>query len=359
MTHLASRKFVAGIGYLILLLNLAGILYGQSEIPKSSYDGQPVWSPDGNLIAFVSDRAGSHDIWIMDSQGGNLVNLTPGLRDSIELFPKWSPNGDSILFLSDSEDEFDILVAAVDTGIVLNLTSGINESVGWPVWSPNGEFIAFGVSEGMLRNNISMIRNDGTGLIALTEGRNDYGFPQWMPDGHSILFESFQLDNHGLFLMTLDDNSVKKLLLDSGVGFTLSPQGDYIVFTTPENGDLIRRNIWLLEFGAPELRNINYGASYYLVEDLSWSPDGSKILFTSKCDDQMGNDGIFLVDLEEENLVTLIGCHQGNNAFPKWSPDGKSIVFQSDRDGTADVWVMNSDGSRQINLTANKNLAAR
>ncbi|RPI01262.1 MAG: DUF5050 domain-containing protein [Calditrichaeota bacterium] len=81
-----------------------------------------------------------------------------------------------------------------------------------------------------------------------------------------------------------------------------------------------------------------------------FSPDGSKILFTSHTTDEA--DEIYAIDLDRTHLVNL-SAHSGDDNLPAFSPDGAFITFTSTRDGNREVYVMNSNGHDQTRLTFN------
>jgi hypothetical protein len=90
----------------------------------------PVWSPDGSRIAFISD----HDVWVMDSDGANDVNLTNTLLLE-EHRPKWSSDGSRLTFQSIPGD-YDSWVVDADGGGLVNVTN-TPESHEWgPEWQP-------------------------------------------------------------------------------------------------------------------------------------------------------------------------------------------------------------------------------
>jgi len=78
----------------------------------------------------------------------------------------------------------------------------------------------------------------------------------------------------------------------------------------------------------------------------SWSPDGTKIVFTSN---HSGNWDVWMMDRNGGDRVQLTSA--GGTFNPIWSPDGRKIAFTSNRTGNWDVWVMDSDGSNQAQLT--------
>lgn len=78
--------------------------------------------------------------------------------------------------------------------------------------------------------------------------------------------------------------------------------------------------------------------------DASFSPDGSRILFTAV--DRGGDLEIYVVDVDGAGLRALTD-NDANDYFPNWSPDGSTIVFSSNRSGVLDIYLMDADGANQ------------
>lgn len=99
-------------------------------------DANPVWSPDGKTIAFVSDRDGFLIIYSMDNEGGNITQITH-LKAAVEK-PSWSPDGRFLVFASDLEGNRDIFITGADGNGLFKLTDSLLEDF-YPSWSPVGE----------------------------------------------------------------------------------------------------------------------------------------------------------------------------------------------------------------------------
>jgi Tol biopolymer transport system component len=83
------------------------------------------------------------------------------------------------------------------------------------------------------------------------------------------------------------------------------------------------------------------------VQTPAWSPDGRKLAFVSRRD---GNSEIYVMNSDgsaQENLTR----QPANDSHPSWSPDGRKIAFVSRRDGNSEIYVMNADGSGLRNVT--------
>jgi WD40 repeat protein len=128
-----------------------------------------------------------------------------------------------------------------------------------------------------------------------------------------------------------------------------SPNGSRIAFTTQRDGN---REIYVFNAdGSNPLRLTNDSAADYHA---TWSPDGSRIAFVSE---RAGNPQIYVMNADGTNVGRLTS-NIARDTDPAWSPNGRSIAFTSDRDGKAQIYVMGADGSGATKLTSDGGSAA-
>lgn len=140
-----------------------------------AYDEMPVWSPDGQVIAFVSDVDGLVKIYLMDPDGSNKRRATDS--EMTEYDPAWSPDGSRIAFVSGDTVNTQIFIMDSDGSNPFQVTDGVgyNEQ---PAWSPDGRMLAFW-SNRSGNAQIYAIGIDGTGLERLSTNTFHEESPDW------------------------------------------------------------------------------------------------------------------------------------------------------------------------------------
>ena len=267
-------------------------------------DAPAAVGPDGR-IAFQSRADGDWDVYVMDADGTGVVNLTDGPGGPDDAAPDWSPDGTRIAYTTApprGDDGPEIWVMDADGGAKQQLTdtSGGDATTG-PRWSPDGTRIAYTLHpSGSSDSDVYTMAADGSDKVDVTSpwevlGYGDYE-PTWSPDGQRLVFSGVREGDDGggayeIIVANADGSG------QQGIGGVLDHSGE--------------------------------------VRWPSFSPDGQKIayaryeFFTFDWDVWVMNpDGS-----GKENL-TQSGAF---DAFPSWSPDGTRIVFSSNRSGGTDL----------------------
>ena len=143
---------------------------------KWGIDSDPSWSPDGESIAFVSNRQGNPHVFVTKIFGDETTRITSGKYNAT---PAWSPKGDRIAFSRQQKGQFDIYTVNIDGTDERRLTFGPGNNE-HPRWSPDGRFIIYSLDHGENRA-IYVMRADGTGARKLTSLESDCRHPAWSP----------------------------------------------------------------------------------------------------------------------------------------------------------------------------------
>lgn len=297
--------------------------------------GSPVWSPNGKMIAFTSAQAlegnggnAAFNIWVMNANGSNQRPLTRATAmevNSIE--PVWSPDGTKIAFVSalpidpnsESNDNFNIWVVNVDGSAPHPQPLTIHDDgtdSGYPTWSPDGSQIAFASHQSLDVNhpdvpndvyNIWVMNPDGTNLQPLTNSKVAESVePVWQPHGNQIAFTS---------------------------GLSLDPNKP-----NDSNGP---SNIWVMNPDGTKQQAL----TKLMVDsrDPVWSHDGKKIAYVSRA--PSGTTNVEDFDIENVWVMNADGSQQvvlteGGGQDPTWSPDNFNVVFAA-----GNIWMTTADGS--------------
>lgn len=194
-------------------------------------DGFPAWSPDGSRIVLSrrQQSLGPGDLYIANRDGTGEVRLTSDPGD--ERDPVWSPDGQTIAYISkDGTEELRLIKASGGTSTVLAKDGTMNES---PAFSHDGRRIAFSsdrggkpesaYSAGVRKipgsqglpvagaHDIYVIGIDGKGLTRLTSDPSANYEPVWSPDDRHLAFISDRDGNHNLYVMEADGGGVVRL----------------------------------------------------------------------------------------------------------------------------------------------------
>ena len=225
----------------------------------------------------------------------------------------------------------------------------------WPRWSPQGTRIAFECvsydppSQGY---DICTMKADGTNVKDVS---NQYDFdvtPAWSPDSTQIVYAN-GYSTYDVWVMQADGSNKQDITSTPSSNDLLpvwSPDGSKIAFVTDRDGNW---DVYTMNPDGTGLKNLtknpaNDGhASAPLSGGISWSPDGSRIAFST---DRDGNQEIYTMKADGSD-VQRVTSDAAADANPVWSPDGMKFAFESDRSGLLAIYTMDVDGSNVAQLT--------
>jgi TolB protein len=210
---------VAMLGCLVGVAILSSLLIGQSQISHQlrqltdhpAPDYSPCWHPDGRLIAFVSEREGGRQIWLVDVTTKRARRLT---RTGNNWAPSFSPDGRWIAFISDRAGQPHVWAVRVDAETEPRQLTRYHEDS--PAWSPDGSMIAF-VSRRTGEPSLWVMNADGSmqRMLVRMPGK-EIRHPVWTPDGKRIIFWSNIAGEPSLWEYRIDERSLVQLTEVSG-----------------------------------------------------------------------------------------------------------------------------------------------
>jgi WD40-like Beta Propeller Repeat/Lysyl oxidase len=204
-------------------------------------DRDVVVSPDGNRVAFVSERDGNPEIYVADGRTGEVRRLTRNRRP--DEAPAWSPGGRALAWQSGPEDAANLWVMPANGVRKRLLVAGAGDDAD-PAWSPDGTRIAFSSNRGGRRQLWSVAAVGGEPeRLAQTPGRAHA--PAWSPGGRRIAFVRESARDSDLWVLELTDGSTRKLTRgaarDSSPDW--SPTGEHLAFARVAAG---RTSLWVV-----------------------------------------------------------------------------------------------------------------
>lgn len=224
----------------ICILNSDGSIVGLSN--NAFVETEPAWSPDGQKIAFTSTRDGFPymAIYVMDQNGSNVVRLTNPVANVRVRFPSWSPDGTKILFASNLGGDSEIFVVNADGSNLVQLTNNTIED-DQPRFSPDGSKIVFASNrdapaEGLPNGKweIYEMNADGTAARRLTNDAAIAQRPTYFKNGAKILFDSDRLGARDIYVMNADGSGITRLTNNPWDSYfpVPSPDETHIMFTS-------------------------------------------------------------------------------------------------------------------------------
>jgi uncharacterized repeat protein (TIGR01451 family) len=349
---------------------------------------RPTWSPDDTEIAFDSDAA-TKDIWRVPATGGSLIQVTtdPGLDNDAE----YSADGQTILFDSDRSGSIHVYTIPVNGGATTQLTT-VNGPNFDPEWSPDFTQIAFNSGRGVSQDVWIMPAGGEPPAVQVTNGPGVDAILAWSPDGTRIAFVSDRLGQKEIYVVDLNvpppppsSDLAVAAVVDDPAPF----ENDAVTYTVTvtNNGTLDNSGIEVTDVlpagvtfvsALPSQGSYSSGTGVWTVGsltagsaaalDLTVTVDpgtaGQTITNTASVTAALETDSIAFnntasVDItvgtvSSSVVFTQLASGGVSDQRPAWSPDGQTIVFDSNRAGNRDLWLVSSAGGAPTQITFNK-----
>jgi Tol biopolymer transport system component/serine/threonine protein kinase len=330
---------------------------------ESGLEQEPTLSPDGNYVAYTTDRAGNLDIEILPLGEGNVTRITDHPADDAQ--PRWSPDGTRLAFVSARERPDGLLVSSGFLGAsspYVNSEGGdiflmpafggaatkLIDDATYPTWSPDGRDIAFlSTRDGNWR--IWRVPVTGGEPQQLTQGENsrfDY-HPAWSPDGNWIAYASlFAVGEEGLYVVPAGGGEPIQLFEGNAVSPAWSPDGHHLYFSSSRNASPGLLNLWRIPFDPkgnlsvrPERVTLGVDSDAYAA------PAEGRIAFATV----RFSPDLWSLDVSSGELHQVTSL-EGMEDSPNLNVDGRRLLFDGDRTGILQIWVLDlEDGNlRQV-----------
>jgi Tol biopolymer transport system component len=328
-----------------------------------AFDAQPRVSPDGKRIAFVSDRSGSDQVWVMSLDGRDSTQVTRGNLEGVSS-PEWTPSGDGIVVTRSGSGpgaaKLWLHHPSGGGGLQLVREPAQRLALG-AAFGPNPRYLWYGFRDGGFQYDarfptfqIAVYDREAGTQTVMTARQGSAFRPTLSPDGKWLAYATRYKTESGLRIRDLASGDERWLAypvqrddqegsssLDVMPGFTFTPDSREVIAS-------YRGEIWRIPVtGAPAVKipfqvdedvalgpevRFAYRVDTGMVQarqirDAVPSPDGSRLAFSA-----LGK--VYLMDYPTGTPRRVSTIDHGEH-YPVWSPDGSAIAFASwsDRDG--------------------------
>ncbi len=283
----------------LLVTLLSGLAFAQSP---TNHGTAPSGSPDGSHIAFVSDRAGNSQVFVIKADGSHerQVTTSPEAKNA----PRWIDRHTIIFSVTQSDD-----------------------------------------------SHIFLINQNGKKQheIAHVPGRN----PALAPDGQHVISMVGPWLSTKFILSGLHNEDPHQLTDGTSTTWNAvwSPDGKQIAYTRRDDNWL---NVWVMNADGSSPTQVSHVShDEGQVQVPAWSPDGKRLAVQVNGGPKDKRTAhIWIIDPATGAAQKLAAHDQPYfDETPAWFPDGKRIAFQSNRTGRMEIWTMNIDGTDQRQVT--------
>lgn len=334
-TLFVYAELVGKTNYEVFVYDIAdGVSVNVSK--NAAFDADPLFSPDGKLISFISSRDGNNEAYLMNLDGSSVKRLTndPG----IDAFPSVSPDGTQVIFDSNRDGEnVDLYVKDINNDLPPRKLTSLpsNEEHRGNCWSLDGSKLLI-TSDQSGKSNIFVMSAESSDIKPfLSDPKADLLTPIFAPGDSEMVFQARYADRSlHIERLSLADRSRKMVFeteadtVSSSLSPSISPDGRTIVFANRVAGN---SDLFVVPSHGGEAVNISNSPS--AEGEPSFSRDGSRIYFQSNRDLQYGRFQLLVMNKDGSDVRRVTG-RDGYEFSPVEAKDGW-LLFSCDREDGA------------------------
>ncbi len=338
-------------------------------------DIYPVYSPNGETIAFVSDRSGQDSLDLMNSAGSKVTTLfsSPGVANITS--PEFDSAGSTLAFIATWRNQSSGLLVITSQGKGLHDLTRNDGIIGSISWSPSGQTLAYDEYQGGLWKIWLVNTSEGDPSMLVPQGNSstnyNYRYPSWGPNGTWLIFSSDRSHTNQYNIWSYNLNTKNLNELTSGLGNdtrpAVSPNGAYISYVSYYENNrewtlwIINSNGTNAHLAVTEYQDQNPGISW--IPSVSpdsypqWNANSNGVMYFTNQESDTSNQTNANVFVYYIGVNVSVYVHIGpsrqmiGNALvamiygprdidPSWGSGGLSILFcQSSSNGYFQVWV--------------------
>jgi len=335
-------------------------------VSHEANESRPLYSPDGKSLAFISDRTGGGDIYVLTLTTGALKQVT--FDDGLERLDGWSRDGRWLYYSSSSRDISgmnDIFRVSVEGGTPMAVSADRYTSEFFAAPSPDGQTLAFsarGNSAGQwwrrghahLDESELWLLHDGPSpkYERLTESGAKQMWPMWAADGRSLFFVSDRSGAQNIWTLPLGSAARQVTSFTDGrvLWPTISYDGKTIVFERDfevwkmDTAGGPPSKVAITKRGAPAAPALEHVSLTNGFSDLALSPDGRKVVFVA-------HGEVWAAPARDGGDAVRVTRSYARESLLEWLPDSKRIIYASERDGASHLFTYDFTSNKETQLT--------